>query len=687
MYSDVPIWKVAPFFRLIIFFITGILIQWYLRLPLKWLVIITTLPVFTLILFNYIRPGKRFGFRIIQGCLIYLLLFFAGTITAWLKVPSNSNHWYGNMVSSNDYILLSIAEVPIQKNNAWKAEATIQAIINNKVHSAWGTVQLYGKPEDCSSLHYGQRLIIRSMLQEFPASGNPGGFDYKSYMSMHGIYHRMLIRKNGFIVAGNDSSFFQTKLLTSRKYALGVLQKYIPGKENVSMAEALLLGYKEDLDKDLVKAYSNTGVVHIIAISGLHLGFIYLLLQKLLSIIPFARRSKMTGCIIILFGLWFFTFLTGSAPSALRSAVMFSFIVTGKSFTRQHTIYNALCVSAFFLLCYDPYLVTDLGFQLSYLAVISIVWLQQPVERLFFFNNKILGKLWSLVSVSLVAQLLTTPLCIYYFHQFPNLFFVSNLVAVPVSTIILFGCILVVSIGWIPILASVAGKIVSFIIGFLDEFITSINHLPFSQTKNINLSLNAAVLLYFGIISLALWIVHRYKVMLPAFLLFILLLSLNRVNEQAIMMHQCKLIIYNIPGHSAIDCIERSQSVFYGDSAMQAAKMKQQYLDPSRLAFRISAISNYKIKSFVAVINNKLILGAAGKIPIKGTFIPVDVLIISSNGAFSIHDLVPAILPRMVIFDSSNSLWKIDKWINECEQLHLSFYSVARSGAIIYNIN
>ena len=267
------------------------------------------------------------------------------------------------------------------------------------------------------------------------------------------------------LLPGKHVNQFNKFIFDTRDAIVSLLRKYVAGGKNeLGIAEALLIGYKEDLDKDLVQAYSNAGVVHIIAISGLHLGLIYIMLNWIFGILPFIKKSKVVKTILLLACLFLFSLLTGAAASVLRSAVMFTFIVIGRNFFKASSIYNSLAVSAFMLLCYDPYFLWDVGFQLSYLALIGIVTLQQPIHRLLYVKNKWLDKIWGLVSVTLAAQISTFPICIFYFHQFPNLFFITNLVAVPLSTVILFAEIFMLALSWWPIVAAVIGRITSWMI-------------------------------------------------------------------------------------------------------------------------------------------------------------------------------------------------------------------------------
>jgi competence protein ComEC len=267
----------------------------------------------------------------------------------------------------------------------------------------------------------------------------------------------------------------------------------------------LLIGYTNDLDKDLVQMYSNTGVVHIIAISGMHLGLIYLILGWILSKIPGVQKSAILQYILILSCLWIFSLLTGAGASVIRAAVMFSFILTGKTFSKASSIYNSLAAAAFVMLLYNPFYLWDVGFQLSYLAVIGILVFQKPIYHLIYIKHPWIDKIWELSAVSMAAQLLTFPICIYYFHQFPNLFLISNLVAVPLSSIILFAEIILLALAWMPWVANYIGKLTGLLIQWMNNFISWINDTGIAVWGGLSISIQATLLLYGLLASLAWW--------------------------------------------------------------------------------------------------------------------------------------------------------------------------------------
>ncbi len=310
--------------------------------------------------------------------------------------------------------------------------------------------------------------------------------------------------KDWRVLNKNPKNGFWQLIFSAREYVLDVLQKSIStGKDELGIAEALLIGYTNDLDKDLVQAYSNTGVVHIIAISGMHLALIYVLLVWVFGKIPLINKSKLLQLVLILSCLWLFSILTGASPSVLRAAVMFSFIAVGKTYFKQASIYNSLAASAFVLLCYNPYYLWAVGFQLSYLAVLGIVIFQKPIYNCFYIKNKWVDKTWQLITVSTAAQLLTFPVCIYYFHQFPNLFLISNLIAVPLSAIILYTEIALITFSWIPFAGTWLGKLVTGLVWVMNKIICWINDLSFAVWDKIPATVLSTGLLYATLITLA----------------------------------------------------------------------------------------------------------------------------------------------------------------------------------------
>jgi competence protein ComEC len=373
---------------------------------------------------------------------------------------------------------------------------------------------------------------------------------------------------------------------------------------------------------------------------------------------------------------------------------MFSFITVGKTFFRQSSIYNSLAASAFVMLSYNPYYLWDVGFQLSYFAVVSIIIFQKPIYNLFYIKNKWVDKVWQLVAVSLAAQVLTFPICIYYFHQFPNLFLITNIIAVPLSTVILFAEIALVALAWIPFVGTYLGKIVAWLVWLMNKIILSVNEISFAVWDRIPATVFTTWLLYIVVITIAIWLLNKNKLLLKISLVGLLAFTIAQVYGKWQIANQHKLIVYNVPQHQAIDFIEGNNYQFVGDSTLLVDGMLQNFhLKPGRIQMQLNkqvdTIKNiFSSENMFYEFANKKILLIDHPIsfePLQEK-INIDIIIISKSPKLYIPQLASVFNCKQIIFDASNSLWKIGKWKKDCEGLNLRFHSIPEEGAFIIDL-
>ena len=692
----IHIWKKAPFLRLVLPLITGIILEYYIRFSLGQIIASGLILMIAFILFAVFPEVTRFNLRALQGIIISLLVLVLGLFFTWQKDIRHHNSWYGKNYDTGSFVVVIIQEPLVEKAKSYKALAIVESVIHkNFTQKTTGKILVYFAKDAASErLKYGDRIILGKQLQPIKNSGNPAAFDYARYSAFQQIFQQVFLKQNEWILLKkNKATLYKSTIFGTRDYIIKTLDKYISGADESALAKALLIGYRIDLDKDLVQAYSNVGVVHLIAISGLHLALIYYFLLWLFSKIPFVKKSKFARLILILFCLWFFSLLTGAPASVLRSAVMFTFIAIGDSVNKRNSIYNSLAISAFVLLCYDPFMLWDVGFQLSYLAVLGIVIAQKYIYNWFYFKNNILNETWKLASVSLAAQLFTLPVCMYYFHQFPLLFLLSNMVAIPLSTIALWGCIAIVAISPIPFAALYLGKLVWAFIWLLNHSVLLINSIPFSLWSGISISVMQTILLYLIFILFTWWLIKKdrqaLKIAIAGTFVFALMITLSKWES----FNQKKIIVYNISRHSAIDFIKGNQYYFVGDAEVLEDNLLKNYnLQPAHISLMLDGKSSlpgnfYQKKNFYQFYNKRLLLVDSSLIyypvPVK---IKVDYIVISKNPTINISDLVRTFECKLYVFDASNALWKIDKWKKECEELHLHFHSVSEQGAFVTNI-
>jgi len=689
-------WKKAPFIRLLASFMTGIIIQWNWQIAITiWCLIFGTCTVAG-ISFFYISLSSRYKLGALNGLSLLISFVSVGGLLAWHNDIRHAKNWVGYHYKESDHLVVTLDEMLVEKTKSFKANASIAYLIKNeKVFPVKGSFILYFKKDSLlHRLEYGSQIIFKKPLQEIKNSGNPGGFDYKRYSLFQGIAHQVYLEAEEFaILPSNNKKWLPSFLDLTREKVLNILRTNIPGHRELGLAEALLIGYKDDLDKTLVQSYSNTGVVHIIAISGLHLGLIYWLLFQMLQPLQRRKYTKWLRPVIIVLGLWLFSLLAGAQPSILRSAIMFTCIVLGENFSKRTSIYNTLALSAFILLCWNPYWLWDVGFQLSYSAVLSIIIFMRPIYNLFYIKNRLLDFFWKLNAVTIAAQILTLPVSIYHFHQFPTHFLLTNFVAVPLSSFILLGEIFLCIISFIPAIALLTGKILHWLIGLMNSYVERVEDLPYSLWDSLQITLIQALLLFFFAGAISYWLFEKKKAGLLVGLTIIVCFFFLRGFSFWQTGRQKKIIVYNVPRHRAIDFINGRNFLFSGDTDLVTNDFARNFhLKPSRTLQRIrSAASLHDLVSddIYVSFGKKRILLLDNTISLKssGTQFPIDLLVVSKNPKIYISRLNSSFAIKQIVFDGSVPAGKLKYWKKDCDSLHIPYHDVVEKGAFVMNLN
>jgi competence protein ComEC len=692
----IPIWKKLPFLRFLLPLITGILLQWYIQMPVKFLWVALVLSGLLLLISFLFSVYHRYKLAIINGIAITIIFTALGCLLAWYKDIRHDPAWYGKYYKPGFLLLATLQESPVEKINSYKALATITAVENDyKLISTKGNAILYFKKDSTGFiLDYGSQIIFSKPLQEIRNAGNPGSFDYKRYSLFQDITHQVYLNKNEFVdLDKNRQSLFGKILFLIRRKVLSILRRNIQGEKECGLAEALLIGYKDDLDKNLVQSYTHTGVVHIIAISGMHIALIYWVLAFLCRPLKKIKYSKGLIAGIIISGLWLFSLLAGGQPSVLRSAVMFTCIVLAENFSRKTSTYNTLAFSAFVLLCINPCWLWDVGFQLSYAAVLSILIFFKPIYNWFYIKNKVLDFIWKLNAVSIAAQLVTTPFSIYHFHQFPNFFLLTNFIAVPLSGVIVLGEIFLCAISFIPPFAAFSGKILSGLIWLMNSYIERIEVLPYSLSDGMQISVVQSALLIIAVASFGYWLLEKQKPGAWTGILSLLFFTYLRCVSFYQSDHQQKLIIYNVPKHQAIDIINGRNYFFMGDSDLMAnGFVKNFYIKPSRILYHLESIDrlqHFSRQENFLQWNQKRILLIDKKLTFDSCAvkIPIDLLIISKNLNSYLSKLSKTFTIKQVILDGSVPEPKIKYWEKDCDSFHIPYWNVNEKGAFVMSVN
>lgn len=683
--------KNYPFVKLVVALIAGIILQWYFNPSLKITLCFAALIFCLLISFSFLRDARKFNLNWLRGCFILLLFVCAGMLLASRQNIQHNTLWFGKVYKPGNIVLVTLEEPFVEKANSYKALASVNAVlINNEWHVTKGNILLYFKKDSSiPALQYGSQVVFKKPLHAITNSGNPAALDYKRYCLFLNITNQVFLANDDYVIStSTNKNFLKQFLFSTRDAALKTMQQNIHSPKELGIAEALLIGYRNDLDKDLVQAYSDTGVVHIIAISGMHIAIIYATLIWFFRFFKPSKLKKIFEPIIILAIIWMFTLIAGAAPSILRASVMFTCILIGKFINKNGNIYNTLAASAFILLVYNPFNLWDVGFQLSYAAVLSIILFFKPIYNLFYIQNKLLRKLWQLTSVTLAAQIFALPVVIYHFHQLPLMFLIGNLIAVPLSGFILYAELALFCFSWWHNAAAFIGAVIEYCIRFMNTFIQYMDRMSFSVWDGLHISLWQLLILLGCISLICVWLLYKNKrAFIAAIVFLIAFFSLRDIN---VIHHsqQQKIIVYNVPQHAAIDFISGNKCFFSGDSlVITNALLRNFNLKSSRVKDRISVNRNVLLPHFDNMIlncNGKRILLLNKSVSKNDVSkIPVDIIIIAGNTNTSIAELNKIFDCKIYIAASNIALWKFTQWKKDCEQLHLRFHTVAQQGAAI----
>ncbi len=668
-------WPGVPFLRLLFPVISGIYLGDRFPVAIKALSVILFLTGIVWIVSEIWRK-KFLNLTLVARLTPCVFIFFFAAGLTWLADSRNNGGWFGHFYKEGDILKVRLSEDPVKRKLTLKSEADVQVICRSGTAiPVNGKIILY--LPDSSSLFAGDILYISRSPDSIRHTNNPGEFNYARWLSRQNIFHSVFLSKEDFHLAGREQDVSRSLINSSRRFILRSIQKFIREGNGISgLAEALVIGYRGDLDKDLLQKYSSTGVVHIIAVSGLHLGLIYVALKWLLEFL-FRRKQPGLRSVLIICFLWFFSILTGSTASVLRAALMFTLLIAGSTWFRQASVYNTLSASAVLLLLYDPYLLWDAGFQLSYCAVTGIVWLQPIIFRACFSASSIVRKVWEMTSITLAAQLMTLPLTLYYFNQFPILFLPANLVVVPLSTIALFsGIATIILSGW-GTGARIMGYITGELINWMNLIVSWFDAVPYSMVHRIFLSEISVICLFALITGLALRFVYKWRfgswlIYIPA---LIISLSVNlRKVEQG---NQQKIIIYKTKGSNIAFVAGRSLYLLEGEQGNSAVKRSADWLGIRNIETKQTNQVKVGSKN-VLVANDSIIRSGLPKAPIS--------LLIIMGDAYPEKEFLERCKPEMVVADGSNRLWKIAKWKSFCDKLLLRFHSVPQEGAFILSL-
>jgi competence protein ComEC len=538
-------WHIAPMARLTLALLAGILLGEMMGNQA-----LTVLAgLFGMALFLRLLRYKNKIQRLRKWSGLPLLCLFMGLGYArfHLSLPQNQTDHYVHFVEKQPQ--LAYGKVLSSAAGA-KSQRLVLRLTALRKGGKWervqGKIMLYFKLTEAPRLPQpGQTLYFQGEIQDLFPLLNPAAFDYSTWLRHKGIHRQVFVRPGAWQKAAHSPLpfwFFQ-----SQQRCQATLRRHLGQGQVFAVSSALILGVRSDIDDDLQTAYSQTGAVHVLSVSGLHVGILALAVRYLLAFLPAHWRRSWASALLECLVIWAFALVSGGAAATLRAALMYSFLIIGRALLRDSSIWNSLAASAFLLLCWDPNLCFDLGFQLSYLAMAGILATYESIYQLWEPPNATFDYAWKLSALGMAAQVGAGPLSVFHFHQFPWLFSVSGLVAVPLSGLaLLLGMGLMVLDG-LGLPATYVAWVLHGCIDILNRFLLFLDGLPYSLWAGIHWSLGICLAVYAMVFGLF-WGLKKQK---PRYVLGALALllalggirfwNLNQLQKQAqVTIYSCR---------------------------------------------------------------------------------------------------------------------------------------------------
>ncbi len=664
-----------PLIKITIAFILGVIASYYLHFSISLISFSLSLSfiAFCVIFFwNLKRTKKSFLF----GTLSCVLAFCIGafTLISHTENLQKDNYTHCKSVFERKQPITLILREKLKSNDYSDRYIGLIKTISGKPYSGKVIVNVQ-KDSTNNRLIVGNSLKIQTILQQNKPSKNPNQFDYSRYLADKQIYAQVYCQKKEILVSKiiqKDIWYYCAKL---HSRIISNLEKSNFNQAEMNVALALILGQQQEISQDIIQDYQYSGATHVLSVSGLHVGFIMLFIAFILKPIPNTKRGSFFKLACIVISLAGFAIISGLSPSVLRSVVMFSFLAIGNHLRRNGNIYHTLLVSILLILLFEPYFLFDVGFQLSYIALFFILWLQPILKDIYKPKNKVTIYIWEALTVSFAAQIGTLPLCLYYFHQFPGLFFVTNIIILPVLSFIMIAGIVVMIIAIFtspPLFITIIFEKSIYLLNLMIHAVASVDSFVI---RDISFNLYHLWAFSLFIIGTIIWIKKPSFNKLLFVFVSVITIQIAFILTKVETENEEELIVYDEKNNTLIsERLGRNLLLFTRDTLIKNNRNINSYLVGNSIALP-------KIKGIKNVLyfkNNKILIIDSTK-----TFsekAKPDILILTQTSKVNLDRLLQNLRPKIVIADESNSNSIQKYWKNSCLKKNIPFHSTKEKG-------
>lgn len=667
-----------PLARITIWFVSGILFSFYEK-PEPRIAFLFLAIAFAAFIITYFASHQKTSLQKIFGIAVYLLSFLIGITTQVIHTGSFQENNYMRHVGDSE------KKHPIEVVLRERLKDTefnhrfVGIVKKLDQHESSGKILLnIRKNNSHQGIQIGSHLQLNTFLYQHQKPTNPDQFDYGAYLEKKSIQGHLFASISD-IQIGNQidkNIWYYSDVLRSK--IIRNLEKSDFNKRELNVLAALILGQRQDISPEVLRDYQYAGAIHILSVSGLHVGFILLFLNSILNFLPKSQRNSYLKLIIMLLSLWGFAVIAGVSPSVVRSVTMFSFVAIGMHLRRSTNIFHTLLVSILLILLFQPSFLFDVGFQLSYTALFFILWLQPLLSGFWKPQNRVLNYFWDILTVSFAAQIGALPLSIYYFHQFPGLFFVTNLIIIPFLSIIMALGIVVMIIAAFGMVPFFLTKTLELSIYLLNTIINKIASFEQFIFQDIPLNWNLLCSSYILIIAVIIWFkkpdFSKMTITLLAVILFQSIYFGTRWNNQ----NQKEWIVFNIKKSTLIAQTNGEKTTVFSSKNANENSIQNKTLN-SYLVANSKTLKEWKSIENIHYFNQQKIL----IVDSLGIFLQnhnAEILVLTQSPKINLTRLIKKQKPKMIVADASNYKTYIARWKATCEKEKIPFHATGEKG-------
>lgn len=628
----------------------------------------------------YLQSHKHFRQQWYLGAAVYVVALLLGGFTYSVHQEISYPTHYTRQIKNRNKrqaLLISVTE-RLKSGAAYTKYLGVVQEVGGK--PATGKVLVVQKKGTDSVFadYSGKDLIVYGKINKITEALNPYEFDYAGYLSHQQVYGQVFLAEGAYKEVGDNRYYFQRMAQDVRKRILtGLAAKGLSGDE-WAVTAALFLGQRQDISEELYSGYVNAGVIHILAISGLHIGILTMLLNFLFVPLRNYTWGRGASALFILCILWSFAFITGLAPSVIRSVTMFSVITIALHLRRPQNTLHTIMVSAFVLLLFNPDLLFMVGFQLSYLAVIGIVLLQPPLQKVWPVKNRILSYFWNLVTVMVAAQVAVLPISLYYFHQFPLLFFVGNLCIIPFLALVLGYGFLTLVLTYFEAVPEIMVAGLSYIIKAINYLVSSVASVEGALLQKVYFDELLLGLAYLVIALLAWALMNKSIRVLKVALCFAILFQGYLFYTKYRLESYEKFWVFHQYNSQVIGVHEGYRlRVFSYDSLSKLHYLLDNYTTQTQTVAQQQAPQN------IYVFKNKRILVLDTDYLYNLPNTPIDYVVLTHSPWLNPDRVLRTLHLKMLIVDGDNNYYIINMWKKACKEYDIPFYNTQEQGAFL----